>query len=291
MSLCRWVEDRWTESLTPGRTIRTRLGPGCQAQAGHWSRPLAASAARRGGARHGTAARPLLRPRRPGDGRLSPRARAVAGSGALWDGSPSGASRPERAAAAAGPTAAGERGLVLAGLRGRGPGRRRHERRGGEADAGGPGEGDPEAATDGEAAEQAPVPLPARHHHGGWRLAGGRGRAEGQRPGWGSGPRCGPGCMPRVGALVLVGSRVRVRPRCGPSVGAPGGGQGRESGPKCGPESGPQVWVRAQVWAGRGPGRARVGVRGGSQGPRAGCGLRSEPEVWAPGAGRESGPR
>lgn len=48
----------------------------------------------------GSATRPLLRPRCPGDRASRPRARAVAHSGALWDGNTSGAYGPERAAAA-----------------------------------------------------------------------------------------------------------------------------------------------------------------------------------------------
>lgn len=50
-----------------------------------------------------------------------------------------------------------------------GRGRQRHERGSGAADAGGSGQGDPEAAAHREAAQQATVPLPARHHHRGRR--------------------------------------------------------------------------------------------------------------------------
>lgn len=43
--------------------------------------------------------------------------------------------------------------------------RQRHERGSGAADAGGSGQSDPQAAAHREAAEQASVSLPARHHH------------------------------------------------------------------------------------------------------------------------------
>lgn len=83
------------------------LGVRGEAEAAPPQTPLAARAAGQGA---GAAARPLLRPRRPSDRGPRLRARALADSGALWDGNPGGASRPERAAAA-GPAAAGERGL------------------------------------------------------------------------------------------------------------------------------------------------------------------------------------
>lgn len=114
--------------------------------------------------------------------------------------------KPERRfEAGAGGGGGGAGGGRAAALRLGGPAgrrRRRHERRGGEADAGGSGEGDPEAAADGEAAEQAPVPLPARHHHGGGRPAEAGVRAGGRGPRWGSRPGCGPG----VGVEVRTGS-------------------------------------------------------------------------------------
>lgn len=86
----------WDEHPLP-RTVGRVQGEGAVSA----DRRLRASA--RSGAGSVARWRPLLRPRCPGDRVPRMRARAVADSGALWDGNQSGASGQERAAAAAEP--------------------------------------------------------------------------------------------------------------------------------------------------------------------------------------------